>query len=302
MNLGLLNALCYIIGWMWAVLFGINGHTLISLIGVILLIALQLMYTKHKSLKLYIQDLGILTFTLSFGIILEVFLNLTDIVSYTGNKGIFPPVWILGLYPLFSLLINHISFKKTEGLTFICGFFAAVLSYYSIKALGGLDFGYPMGISLLIIGVILGLFLILLKKIADIIAEAAIKTFKDKSSSEKWKFFYDGDCPICNREACAIEKRSINEQMEFININSREFIIQSGNLDYETAMKKMHAIDDNGNTITALDAFAVAYARSNRLFLATLLNISFLRPMLDKFYNTFAKHRMFLTGRKKILK
>lgn len=87
--------------------------------------------------------------------------------------------------------------------------------------------------------------------------------------------------------------------MQFINIASHDFTKENGKLNYETAMSAMHAQDDQGNLIVGLDAFAKAYARCNLPLMATVLNLPFLRPILDPMYRLFAKHRMFLTGRSK---
>jgi predicted DCC family thiol-disulfide oxidoreductase YuxK len=302
MNTAIFNTICYTIGWFWSVLLGIHGYGFLSFLGVVALLALQLFYTKKYSPILYIQDLILAIFATFFGIILEILFLLTGTISYLGTSSFFPPVWIIGLYPLFSLLINHSLNQITQNfaITFVLGFLAAPLSYFAGKALGGLTFGYSQIVSWLIIGILWGLFLCLLRYIANTIKIAASITWNEKDKKDDLKFFYDGNCPICSREVCHLQNLSHNKNMKFVDITAEEeFLKERGQLDYETAMKAMHASDTQGNLYVALDAFAKAYARCGQPFLATILNISFLRPILNPMYHTFAKHRLFLTGRSK---
>lgn len=107
MNLSLLNSLCYTAGWFWCVLFGIDGQPVLATIGAVVLILFQLYYTKSKNLALYIQDLFLAVFSLILGTLLEMFFMQTHLIRYVNTGRLFPPIWIVFLYPLFSLLLNH---------------------------------------------------------------------------------------------------------------------------------------------------------------------------------------------------
>ncbi len=170
MNLSILNSLCYSAGWFWCVLFGINGHYIIASSGAIFLIILQLYCTKIKDVGLFIQDLILSLLSIPLGLLLEMFFIQINIVQYANNAKMFPPIWIVLLYPLFSLLINHSLkiIKKNCLVSFLFGFLLAPFSYVAGVSLGGLTFPYPIFQTWIIIGISWGLFLCLLTKFANI--------------------------------------------------------------------------------------------------------------------------------------
>ncbi|HRD54881.1 MAG TPA: DUF2878 family protein [Parachlamydiaceae bacterium] len=299
MKMAIFNLACYFFGCLWSVFFGLRGLPIISLIGVSFLISLQLTFTRKESEKLFIQDLILLPIPSFFGLFLEMIFIKTGALDYAGDHSIFPPLWMLILYPLFSQLINH-SLLQVSGdmaTTFILGFLGVPLSYIAGNIINGIAFPRSLFFTWIVLGTCWGYFLCFLKKVAKQIQIAADKTFEEKESKKPLKLFYDGSCPICSKEAYILQKDDQKNSMRFIDIASSDFLKENEGISYETAMSKMHAIDDKGNVLTGIDAFAKAYARSGKLLLSTLLNISFLRPFLKISYSVFAKHRKFLTWR-----
>lgn len=300
MNLSLLNSLCYTAGWFWCVLFGIHGESLIATIGAVFLILFQLYFTKIKDIALYIQDVLLAFCSVPLGVLLEIFFIQTNFIQYAKTNSTFPPIWIVSLYPLFSLLLNHsLKIIKRNYLTsFLFGFLGAPLSYVAGISLGGLTFPYPLVPTWIMIGICWGLFLCLLTKIANIIEKATTETMKDRDSKTTLKLLYDGECPICKREICILQKKDSHTKINFIDISSKEFLpIENNNIDYNTAMSQIHAIDDKGNTLIGIPAFAAVYASCQLLIASTLLRIPFIKKILKPLYALFAKKRLWLTGR-----
>lgn len=300
MNLSLLNSLCYILGWLWCVFFGIHGHPILAIIGVVILILFQLYYTKSKDIALYIQDVLLVIFSIPLGVLLEIFFIQTNLIYYANTNKIFPPIWIVSLYPLFSLLLNHSLkiLKKNYLASFLFGFLGAPLSYVAIMLLGGLIFPYPLLQTWIIIGICWGLFLCVLAKIANVIEKATGETLSDRDSEAKIKLLYDGECPICKREICILQKKDNQSKVKFIDIASKEFSpFEHNNIDYNTAMSQMHAIEGEGNLLIGIPAFATVYARCQLLVTSTLLRIPFIKGILNPLYALFAKKRLWLTGR-----
>ncbi len=298
MKNNVLNLTYFIIGWLWCVMWGAKGYPFLAIIGTITLIALQLYF--NKSALNYTKDLILMGFITLSGIIPEMILMQTKLITYE-NHWLFPPLFIICLYPLFSLICNHSleQILKNKLLSFILGALIAPVSYFAIYWFGSLNFNYPIYLTWILIGTLCGTYLCIISYLKNVIDEAAAKTWKDKADNDELKFFYDGHCPICIREVSILKEAKPNE-LKFIDITSQDdFSKNRGTLEYETAMTAMHAMDNQGNRFIALDAFAKAYARSHFYILATLLNIPFLRPILDPMYRLFAKHRLFLTGRKK---
>lgn len=303
MNLLLLNSLCYTTGWFWCVLFGIHGQPIVATIGAVFLILFQLYCTKIKDIALYIQDVLLVIFSVPLGAFLEMFFIQTNLIHYANTTKTLPPIWIVLLYPLFSLLLNHSLkiIKKNYLASFIFGFLGAPLSYIAGISLRGLTFPYPPLQTWIMIGISWGLFLCLLVKIANIIEKATAETLEDRDSKNKLKLLYDGECPICKREICILQKKDSQTKIRFVDISSKDFLpFENNNIDYNKAMSQIHAIDDKGNILIGLPAFATVYARCQLLVTSTLLRIPFIKIVLEPVYSIFAKKRLWLTGRMNI--
>ncbi|MEI8124545.1 MAG: DUF2878 family protein [Parachlamydiaceae bacterium] len=298
--MSLLNSLCYTTGWFWCVLFGIHGQSIVATIGAVSLILFQLYCTKIKDTALYIQDVLLVIFSVPLGALLEIFFIQTNLIHYANTTKMLPPIWIVFLYPLFSLLLNHSLkiIKKNYLASFLFGFLGAPLSYIAGISLGGLTFPYPLLPTWIMIGVCWGLFLCLLTKIANIVEKATLETLTDRDSETNLKLLYDGECPICKREICILQKKDSQTKIKFIDISSKKFSpFENNNIDYNTAMSQIHAIDCKGNLLVGLPAFAAVYARCQLLVTSTLLRIPFIKRTLKPLYTLFAKKRLWLTGR-----
>ena len=300
MNLSLFNSLCYTVGWFWCVLLGIHGHAILATLGAVFLILMQLLCTKIKNTDLYIQDVLLVVFSIPLGLILEILLTQTNLIHYDYSSKLFPPIWIIALYPLFSLLLNH-SLRFMKGsytISFLFGFLGAPFSYIAGVSLGGLTFPHPLIESWIMIGICWGLFLCIMTKIANIVQKATEETLKDRDKNNLLELLYDGECPICKREICMLQKKESQTKIKFIDISSKEFSsFENNNIDYNTAMSQIHAIDGRGNLLVGIPAFATVYARCQLLVISTLLRIPFIKRILKPLYTLFAKNRLWFTGR-----
>ena len=300
MIISIINSLCYSTGWFWCVLFGIYGHFILATIGAIFLILFQLYCTKITDIGLYIQDLLLVVFSVPLGFLFEMFFIQLNLIHYNNTLKMLPPIWIVSLYPLFSLLINHsLKIIKNNNLaSFLFGFLGAPLSYIAGNSLGGLTFPYPLFQTWIMIGICWGLFLCLLTKIANIVEKATSQTLEDRDSKNNLKLLYDGECPICKREICILQKKDSQNEINFVDISSKEFSsFDNNNIDYDTAMSQIHAIEGKGNLLVGIPAFAAVYARCQLLVTSTLLRIPFIKGVLKPFYKLFAKKRLWITGR-----
>lgn len=299
MNLSIFNSLCYTFGWFWCVLFGIHGQLLLVIIGAVSLILLQLYLIKTKDLALYIQDVLLVGFSVPLGALLEIFFIQTNLIHYANTTKTFPPIWIICLYPLFSLLLNHSLkiMKKNYLVSFLFGFLGAPFSYIAGASLGGLTFQYPIISTWIMIGICWGSFLCLLTKTGNVVEKATTETLKDRDSKTILELLYDGECPICKREICILQKKD-SRTIKFIDISSKEFSpFEHHNIDYKTAMSQIHAIDGKRDLLVGISAFASVYARCQLLVISTLLRIPFIKRILKPIYKLFAEKRLWITGR-----
>jgi predicted DCC family thiol-disulfide oxidoreductase YuxK len=300
MNLSILNSFCYTVGWFWCVLLSIHGHPVLAIIGVAFLILFQLYFTKINDVSLYIQGVILVIFSIPIGALLEIFFSATGLIHYANTSKILPPIWIILLYPLFALLLNHSLkiIKKNYFTSFIMGFLGAPLSYIAGNSLGALTFSHPVKLTWVIIGISWGFFLCFLVKIERVIESATTETLEDSKSEKSLKLLYDGECPICQREICILQRKNNQNRIKFVDIAAKDFSpLEKNNIDYNTAMTEIHAIDDKGNFLIGIQAFATVYARCNLLVISTLLRIPFVKKILKPLYALFAKKRLWLTGR-----
>ncbi|MFI0435754.1 MAG: DUF2878 family protein [Parachlamydiaceae bacterium] len=300
MNLSWLNSVCYTTGWFWCVLFGIHGQSLVAIIGAIFLIVFQLYCTKIQTIALYIQDLFLVIFSIPLGALLEIFFIQTNLIHYANTTKSLPPIWIVLLYPLFSLLLNHSlkTIKNHQIASFLLGFLGAPLSYIAGISLGGLTFPSSLLYTWIMIGICWGLLVCLLVKIANIVEKATAETLEDRESKNCVTLLYDGECPICKREICFLQKKDNQTRIKFVDIASKEFSpFDNHNIDYQTAMSQIHAIDGQGNLFIGIPAFATVYARCQLLVMSTFLRIPFMKRILQPLYTLFAKKRLWITGR-----
>lgn len=301
MNLSLLNSLCYTVGWFWCVLCGVYDYSILAAIGTFFLIFTQLYCARLNNLSLYVQDAILAIFSLPLGLVLETFFIYIGLIDYANHAKMLPPIWIICLYPLFFLLFNHSLriIKKSSFLAFLFGFLGAPLNYMAGHSLGGLSFSYSFILTWAVLGISWGLFLCLMIKIANSVEKATAETFEDCDSARVLELLYDGDCPICKKEICFLQNRARSKNIKFINIASKEFLQGGhGNIDYETAMKQIYAIDGRGNLLVGLAAFAATYARCQLFLASTLLRLPFIKTVLTPFYAFFARKRLWITGRK----
>jgi predicted DCC family thiol-disulfide oxidoreductase YuxK len=125
-----------------------------------------------------------------------------------------------------------------------------------------------------------------------------IQTNLKRDSKNILELLYDGECPICKREICILQKKESQSRIKFIDISSKQFLpSMHKNIDYNSGMTQIHAIDGKGNLLVGLPTFAAVYARNQLLITSTLLRIPFIRILLTPLYRLFAKKRLWITGR-----
>lgn len=300
MHQSIINSVCYTVGWFWCVLLGVKNQSLMSFVGTLFLIFVQLYTTKIKDKSLYVQDLLLAIFSIPMGFFLEFLFIQTNVVHYIHSNHAIPPLWVICLYPLFSLLINHSLeiLKKSYLASFIICMITAPLSYIAGASLGAVILPHSLIQTYLVLGTSWGVFVCLLLKISKIIRKAAAETLVESEANNKIRLLYDGECPICKREICVLQKKDRQASVKFIDISSEEFLPKEhGNIDYKTAMSQIHAIDAEGRPLVGIPAFAAVYARCQMLTLSTLMRIPLIKEGFHLFYKLFAKNRLWITGR-----
>ena len=114
------------------------------------------------------------------------------------------------------------------------------------------------------------------------------------------RIFYDGQCPVCNRE---IQRHLRNDRLghlQAINIAAPDFNATAYGLDAQHVHDVMHVLTSDGQIFTAVDAFICIWRalpqRMDRLILITLLRVPPVRMLANIAYRAFAKNRIRLFG------
>jgi predicted DCC family thiol-disulfide oxidoreductase YuxK len=240
-------------------------------------------------------------YALIMGTIAEMIFIDFSLIHYSGEaaKSFFPPLWLIMLYPLFSITWNNslkfFSGKLLYPLMFSC---LAPLSYLAGSKIGACTF--PAGFGLASAGIIpvWALLLCLLNLINDRLKEICETTYHVLPTDGLIKMLYDGDCPLCRTEVSLLKKSPGKDRISFVDIARPDYqAAHHQQIDYPTAMQQMTAIDTHEKIITGIDSFVLIYHQAGWNGLAIILQAPGLYALAKLLYRLFAANRLLLTGR-----
>ena len=103
--------------------------------------------------------------------------------------------------------------------------------------------------------------------------------------------YYDGQCPLCKSEIIYLQSRNHQGLLCFVDFQESSFDAAAHSISCHEAMEKIHGRFANGEMLTGVPAFAEAYRRAGLPLLAWLLAHRWTRPVFDRAYRIFARHR-----------
>ena len=109
--------------------------------------------------------------------------------------------------------------------------------------------------------------------------------------------FFDGACPICDREIALMRRLDRQRRLIFCDFSRRDYDPTSINVSPADLGRVIHARWDNGSVITGVDVFRAMWEAVGLGFLARLTRLSLIEPLVVKAYAWFARNRLRLTGR-----
>jgi predicted DCC family thiol-disulfide oxidoreductase YuxK len=111
--------------------------------------------------------------------------------------------------------------------------------------------------------------------------------------------FFDGACPICDREIALMKRLDRRRQLEFCDFSNREYNAASSGFTAADLGTVIHARWADGSVITGVEVFRAMWEAIGLGVLARLSRLSLVEPLVLRTYAWFARNRLRLTGRLK---
>lgn len=128
---------------------------------------------------------------------------------------------------------------------------------------------------------------------------SATKTQLNEKPTWKIKLLYDGQCPLCLREVSFLLKKDAGRGIiKFVDIADRHYNPQeNGNIDFETAMGRIHAITNDGTILRNVEVFRRIYEELGMGWVYAVTKLPIVGNVADWLYTIWADWRLKLTGR-----
>lgn len=109
--------------------------------------------------------------------------------------------------------------------------------------------------------------------------------------------FFDGACPICDREIALMRRLDKRRLLVFCDFSRPDYDPTSINISPAELGRIIHARWGDGTVITGVDVFRAMWEAVGLGFLARLSRLSLVEPLVVRAYTWFARNRLRLTGR-----
>ncbi|AFY75180.1 hypothetical protein Syn7502_03316 [Synechococcus sp. PCC 7502] len=115
----------------------------------------------------------------------------------------------------------------------------------------------------------------------------------------KIKLLFDGACPLCVREVNFLKRKDGDRNLiKFVDIAAADYDpAQNANIDFETAMGRIHAVLPNGEVIQNVEVFRQIYDVLGIGWIYAVTKLPVIGSLADALYGVWADYRLFLTGR-----
>ncbi|MEM8643105.1 MAG: DUF393 domain-containing protein [Cyanobacteria bacterium P01_G01_bin.54] len=118
---------------------------------------------------------------------------------------------------------------------------------------------------------------------------------------ESWqiKLLYDGECPLCVREVNFLQRRDAGRgRVAFVDIADDGYRPEdNGNIDFATAMGRIHAVLPSGDVVQNVEVFRRVYTVLGMGWVYAATGWPLIGPAVDWLYGLWADYRLRVTGR-----
>ncbi len=112
--------------------------------------------------------------------------------------------------------------------------------------------------------------------------------------NDQWRFklLYDGECPLCRREADFLRRRNRHGALAFEDIAAPDFDANIYHTTREELMGVIHGVFPDGRIVKKVEVFREAYRAVGLGWLLAPTGWPGLRRLADLGYEWFARHRL----------
>ncbi len=116
------------------------------------------------------------------------------------------------------------------------------------------------------------------------------------------KLLYDGECPLCVKEVNFLRRRNDRfapaTPVVFVDIAEDAYsAADNGNIDYETAMGRIHGITSDGRVLVGVEVFREVYSAIGLGWVYAATRLPGVGAVVEWVYGIWADRRLQLTGR-----
>ena len=111
------------------------------------------------------------------------------------------------------------------------------------------------------------------------------------------ELFYDGDCPLCEKEIRVLKFLDRKSAIQFVDIAGTGFDPAQYGPSMDDFMREIHARRPDGKFVTGMEAFRGVYNLLGLGLLSRATLIPGLKQTFDAAYRLFARNRLRVTGR-----
>ena len=115
--------------------------------------------------------------------------------------------------------------------------------------------------------------------------------------TQQFTVFFDGDCPLCQREINWLRKRT-GDRVHYQDISPKVSTDKELPLPRAELMSKIYGKKDDGTLISGVEVFRQLYSAAGFGPLVFMTRLPIIAQLLGLGYSVFARFRLTLTGRK----
>jgi predicted DCC family thiol-disulfide oxidoreductase YuxK len=106
------------------------------------------------------------------------------------------------------------------------------------------------------------------------------------------KVFYDGECPLCQREIAYYQRLTSTEPINWIDANENPSQLKAAGITKAEALARLHAVSTKGEIVSGVHAFHEIWKSLPRFrLLAICLNFYPLQLLMGHLYEKFLHYR-----------